>query len=145
MPHEDPVNWQPIQEMPLIASMIDGALDDTREHLKTLTQARTQPHVLDNATLDRTERVHGEQLEFVSIYAQQISLWRTEKPSQDHMRELDRMEAQNGHLRAVTEGVLALAGELRKGTIERVMGMSDVELGLQALLGQRPGRRPRSA
>ena len=26
MPHEDPVNWQPIQEMPLIASMIDGAL-----------------------------------------------------------------------------------------------------------------------
>ena len=60
MSHEDPVNWQLIQEMPLIASMIDGALEDTREHMKTLTQARTQPHVLDNATLDRTERVHGE-------------------------------------------------------------------------------------
>ena len=142
MPHEDPVNWQPISEMPLIASMIDGALDDTREHLKTLTQARTQPHVLDNATLDRTERVHGEKLEFVSIYAQQISRWRTEKPSQDQTRELDRMEAQNGQLRAVTEDVLDLAGELRKGTIERIMGMSDVELGLQALLGnRRPGRR----
>ena len=141
MPHEDPVNWQPIQEMPLIASMIDGALEDTREHLKTLTQARTQPHVLDNATLDRTERVHGEQLEFVGIYAQQISRWRTGKPSQDQMRELDRMEAQNGHLRAVTEDVLALAGELRKGTIERVMGVGDVELGLQALLrSRRPGR-----
>jgi len=98
--------------------------------------------VLDSATLDRTERVHAEQLEFVSIYAQQISRWRAEKPSQDQMRELDRMEAQNGHLRAATEDVLALAGELRKGTIERVMGMSDVELGLQALLGnQRPGRR----
>ena len=56
------------------------------------------------------------------------------------MCELDRMEAQNGHLRAVTEDVLALAGELRKGTIERVMGMSDVELGLQALLSnRRPG------
>ena len=142
MPHEDPVNWQPIREMPLIANMIDGALDDTRAHLKTLTQAQTQPHVLDNATLDRTERVHGEQLEFVAIYTQQISRWRAEKPSKDQTRELDRMEAQNGHLRAVTEDVLALAGELRKGTIERVMGMSDVELGLQALLGsRRPGRR----
>lgn len=141
MPHENPVNWQPIREMPLIARMIDGALDDTREHLKTLTQARTQPHVLDNATLDRTERVHGEQLEFVSIYAQQISRWRAEKPSKDQTRELDRMEAQNGHLRAATEDVLALAGELRKSTIERVMGMSDVELGLQALLrSQRPSR-----
>jgi len=35
-----------------------------------------------------------------------------------------------------------LACELRKGTIERVMGMSDVELGLQALLGSRlPSQR----
>lgn len=142
MPHEDPVNWQPIREMPLIARMIDGALDDTREHLKTLAEARVRPHVLDDATIDRVERVHAEQLEFVDIYAQQISRWRTEKPSKDQTRELDRMEAQNEQLRAATADVLALAAELRKETIERVMGMSDVELGLQALLGgRRPSRR----
>ena len=41
-----------------------------------------------------------------------------------------------------TADVLALATELRKGTIERVIGMSDLDLGLQALLGSRgPGRR----
>jgi hypothetical protein len=35
-----------------------------------------------------------------------------------------------------------LASELREGTIERVMDMRDLELGLQALLGnRRPGRR----
>ena len=142
MPHEDPVNWQPIREMPLIARMIDGALDDTREHLETLSEARVRPHVLDNATIDRIERVHTEQLQFVDIYAQQISRWRTEKPSADQTRELDRMEAQNQQLRAVTADVLALASELRKGTIERVMNMSDLELGLQALLGSRhSGRR----
>ena len=142
MPHEDPVNWQPIREMPLIARMIDGALDDTREHLETLAEARVRPHVLDNATLDRVEQVHTEQLQFVDIYAQQISRWRTEKPSADQTRELDRMEAKNQQLRAATADVLVLASELRKGTIERVMGMSDVELGLQALLrSPRPGRR----
>jgi len=142
MPHKDPVNWQPIREMPLIASMIDSALGDTREHLETLAEARTRPHVLDDATIDRIERVHAEQLEFVDIYAQQISRWRTENLSKDQTRELDQMETQNGHLRAVTADVLALARELRKGTIERVLGMSDVELGLQALLGHRqPGRR----
>ncbi len=142
MPNDDPVNWQPISEMPLIASMIDGALDDTREHLETLAEARVRPHVLDDATLDRLEQVHTEQLQFVDIYTQQISRWRTERPSKDQARELDRMEAQNGHLRAATADVLALARELRKGTIERVMGMSDVELGLQALLGSRlPSRR----
>ena len=135
MPHKDPVNWQPIREMPLIARMINGALDDTREHLGTLAEARVRPHVLDDATIDRVEQVHAEQLEFIDIYTQQISRWRTEKPPKDQTRELDRMGAQNEQLRAATADVLALASELRKSTIERVTGMSDVELGLQALLG----------
>jgi len=52
------------------------------------------------------------------------------------------MEAQNGHLRTVTADVLTLARELRQGTIESMMALSDVELGLQALLGSRlPSRR----
>jgi hypothetical protein len=135
MPDADPVNWQPISEMPLIASMIDGALDDTRDHMGTLNEARARPHVLDDATIDRVERVHTEQLEYVDIYDQQIGRWRTEKPSADQTRELDRMEEQNRQLRAVTMQVLALADELRKGSIDRIMEMSDFELGLQALLG----------
>jgi hypothetical protein len=137
MAANDQVNWQPISQMMLIASMIDTALDDTREHLAALTKARAKPHVLDDATIDRVERVHTEQMEFVAIYTQQISRWRDEKPSASQTRALDRMATQNQQLRDVTADVLALAGELRKGTIERVLGMSDVELGLQALLGNR--------
>ncbi len=33
MPHPEPGNSQPIGEMPLIAGMIDEALDDTRAHI----------------------------------------------------------------------------------------------------------------
>ncbi len=134
MPHKEPVNWQPIRQMPFIARMIDDALDGTRVQLETLAEARVRPHVLDDATIDRVEQVHTEQLEFVDIYAQQISRWRTEKPSAGQTRELDRMDDQNQQLRTVTEAVLTLATELRKGTIDRIMGMSDIELGLQALL-----------
>jgi len=138
MPANDPVNWQPISQIMLIASIIDTSLDDTREHLATLTKARAKPHVLDDATIDRVERVHAEQMEFVSICTQQISRWRDEKPSASQTRTLDRMATQNQQLRDVTADVLALARELRNGTIERVLGMSDVELGLQSLLGSRP-------
>jgi hypothetical protein len=106
-----------------------------------LTEARTQPHVLDDATIDRVEQVHNEQMDFIDIYAQQISRWRAEKPSPSQTRELDRMAAQNRQLRAVTAELLALAAELRNGTIERVMDMTDLELGLQALLGTQPSRR----
>jgi hypothetical protein len=42
----------------------------------------------------------------------------------------------------VTADVLALVSELRKGAIDRVLAMTDLELGLQALLGTNPsGRR----
>lgn len=141
MPKANPVNWQPISQMPLISSMIDTSLNDTREHLDTLSKAKDQPHVLDDATIDRVEQVHAEQMDYVEIYTQQISRWRTEKPSASQARELDRMDEQNQQLRGVTADVLALAGELRKGTIERVLGMSDLELGLQYLLGRQSSDR----
>src|SRR4051812_26940454 len=95
MPKANPVNWQPISQMPLISSMIDTALNDTREHLGTLSKAKDRPHVLDDATVDRVEQVHTEQMEFVDIYTQQIGRWRRQRPSASQARELDRMEKQN--------------------------------------------------
>ena len=141
MPKANQVNWQPISQMPLISSMIDTSLNDTRKHLGTLSKAKDRPHVLDDATIDRVEQVHTEQMDYVEIYTQQISRWRNEKPSAAQSRELDRMDEQNQRLRGVTADVLALADELRKGTIERVLGMSDLELGLQYLLGRQPSDR----
>ena len=81
MPKANQVNWQPISQMPLISSMIDTSLNDTREHLGTLSKAKDRPHVLDDATIDRVEQVHTEQMDYVDIYTQQISRWRNEKPS----------------------------------------------------------------
>lgn len=142
MSHAEPVNWQPISQMPLIARMIADALDDTRDQFKTLTQARARPHVLDDATIDRVDRVYGEQCEFVDIYTRQIDRWRNENPSADQTRDLDRMEEQNRQLQGVTADILTLARDLRKGTIDRIIGMSHLDLGLQALLRDRPaGRR----
>ena len=141
MPKTNQVNWQPISQMPLIASMITTSLNDTREHLGTLTKAKDRPHVLDDATIDRVEQVHTEQMNYVEIYTQQISRWRKEKPSAAQADELDRMDKQNQQLQALTADVLALASELRKGAIERVLGMSDLELGLQYLLSEQSSNR----
>jgi hypothetical protein len=141
MPLPERVNWQPISQISLVASMIDGALNDTADHIQTLTKARTRPHVLDDTTVDRVERVHGEQLEFVDVYAEQLRRWRDEGPSAAQRQELGRLEEQNRRLRHVTTEVLTLAAELRKGTIDRIMAMSDLELGLQALLGTQPSGR----
>ena len=141
MPSSEHVNWQPISQMSLVDSMTDSALNDTADHIRTLSEARARPHVLDDATIDRVERVHSEQLEFIEIFAEQLRRWRDEGPSTAQRQELDRLEEQNRRLRQVTTEVLALAAELRKGTIDRIMAMSDLELGLQALLGTLPPGR----
>jgi hypothetical protein len=48
---------------------------------------------------------------------------------------LDRIEKENRELRTATADVLALAPELRKDSIDRILEMSDLEIGLQTLLG----------
>ena len=136
MPDSDDINWQPIGQMPLIAGMIEEGLADTREHLATLTEARPRPHVMDDAMLDRSDRVHREQAEFVAIYAEQIRRWQGEALSAAQKRELTRMEEQNQQLGSVTRQVLILVAELREGSIDQLMKMSDTELGLRALLGR---------
>jgi hypothetical protein len=87
------------------------------------------------------EQVHAEQMDYVEIYTQQISRWRNEHLSAAQASELDRMDKQNQRLRALTADILALASELRNGTIERVLEMSDLELGLQYLLGKQSSNR----
>jgi hypothetical protein len=77
-----------------------------------------------DATIDRVERVHCEQLEFVDIYAEQLRRWRDQSPSATQLRELDRLEEKNRLLRQITTEVLTLATELRKGTIDRIMAMT---------------------
>ncbi len=80
-------------------------------------------------------------MEFVDLYEQQIRRWRAENPSAAQNTELDQIEKENRELRAVTANVLALAPELRKGSIDRILEMSDLEIGLQTRLGARSSDR----
>lgn len=139
--YSQPVTWHPLTMMPTIAALIDQSIEDTLENLATLNEACTRPGSLDNATVDRIDRLYAEQEEFVAIYAEQIERWRTARPSPKQRRDLDAMAERNEQLADLTDEVLALAKELREGTIDRIMGMSDLELGLMALMGRRPGGR----
>lgn len=132
---DDPApHWQPLAALPLIASLIDGELVDGQEHQATLLSVRDRPHVLDDATIERSIRLHTEQRDFLGVFAVQLVRWRNEQPSSAQRRELDRLEEQLERLRAVLDDILALAKELKQGAIERVLAKSNLELGLEALL-----------
>jgi len=132
---DDPApNWQPITALPLIESLIDGELADGQEHHATLLSVRDRPYVLDDATVERSIKLHTEQRDFLGVFAEQLARWRHERPTDAQRRELDRLEGQLERLRAVLSAILKLAEELQQGTIERVLAKSDLELGIKALL-----------
>ena len=133
-------NWQPISMLATIASLSDEGLRDAREHYATLLDARPVPYVLDDATIARTKRVNGESLEWCDVYDRQLARWQRERLTRAQREEVTRLQGVQCDLRAVLTQILELADELARGTIERQLAKSDLELGLECVLGSR--RRP---
>jgi hypothetical protein len=110
---DDPApNWQPLAALPRIASLIDGELADGQEHYATLLAVRDRPHVLDDAAVERSIKLHTEQRDFLWVFAEQLARWRKEHPTDAQRRELDRLEGQLERLRKVLGDILALAEEV---------------------------------
>ena len=130
--------WQPIERLPLIAEMIDGYVADAQEQEQTLREAKQRPHVFDDALVDRIDKVYGDALEMTGLFEQQLRRWRNSGLTVDQKQEVARLEGQVLCLRRGLTAILALAAEIRQGTIDRIMDKSDLELGLEVLLGIRP-------
>ena len=130
--------WQPIERLPLIAEMIDGYVADAQEQEQTLREAKQRPHVFDDALVDRIDKVYGDALEMTGLFEQQLRRWRNSGLTVDQKRDVARLEGQVLCLRRGLTTILALAAEIRQGTIDRIMDKSDLELGREVLLGIRP-------
>jgi hypothetical protein len=112
-------DFQPISMLPVIAEMIEGGLADGREIYVSFQEARSQPQVLDDDTMQRAIAYHTEGLEFADIYEGQLRRWAPLPLTAEQARELAR------------------------GTIERVLEQPDEDLGLGATLSpRRPGGQP---
>ena len=140
MPPSQQPYWQPISQLPLIASLIDGGVEEAAAQRQILTEARTRPHLLDDATLDRVDQVYGEERQWLGFCEEQLRRWRRDHPTPAEEREIGRLTEEIERLKPLVAEILALSAEIRTGTIDRIMEMSDAGLGLKALLGQLPHR-----
>jgi hypothetical protein len=134
---EKRVNWQPISALPLIGSMIDGLLDEVEKQYANLQACRLKPYVLDNYTVARVIQVYSAQADDVWLFETQLYRWRNLNLTPAQGEEVDRLAAQIPTIRERITAILALAEELRGGTIETVLAKSDLEGGLELLLGKR--------
>lgn len=142
MPKQQP-QWQPISQLSLIAHRIDGMLEAAQEQYQTLLPAKAKPHALDDYTVNRVKKVFTDQQNDLWLFDEQLTRW-SKGPLSAHQRtEVERLQGQMKKLREQITTILALADELGKGTIEKVLSKSDAELGLEFLLNPEKFRRDR--
>lgn len=133
--HNPQPRWQPLSALPMLASALEGELENARDHLATLQEVRHKPYVLDDATVARIVKVFGTSANDLWMYEEQLARWRQEALSETQSRELAQLAESVAELRAVLSSILSLADELKRGTIEQVLRKDDAELGLEVLLG----------
>jgi len=132
-------NWRPISDLPLIAYLIDGGLEDSEREYKLFLEAKEKPHILDDAIIDRAIRLSDERAEFVEeMYKEQLLRWQKEKLTESERKEVERLSCQNEQLRKLNKKLLLLLQELKKITINRIVEMDEVELALKTLTGEIP-------
>ena len=73
--------WQPLSMLPALTAAINGELQINESLVRKLGGARDKPHVLDDETLERVERMCQGQRELLPVYRQQIERWSTEARS----------------------------------------------------------------
>ncbi|MBG9539702.1 hypothetical protein ABE42_24430 [Bacillus thuringiensis] len=131
---ENQPNWQPIQNLPIIANLIDGQSSDAKEQYVNLLEALSKPHVLNDAIIQRTIHVYTEQLEFVWIFEEQLSKWKKEERlTPIEQSEIERLQGQVQQLHSILTDILAITEKLKDGTYEKVMAKSDLQLGIESL------------
>ena len=133
--HEQPT-FHPISALPTVASVLDGLLEETEAQYATLAQAKDKPHVLDDPTVDRVTRVYTDARELGEVFDEQLIHWEKSLLTNSQRAEVERLIHARTKLRGLYNNILELAAELRKGNINRILEMSDEEVGLAVLTGK---------
>ena len=129
-------NWQPISSLPIVAKALSGMLEAARKQYPTLEEAKNRPYVLDDYLLNRVIDAHTQQAEDLWLFEEQIRRWKGEKVSLAQQKELTRLEEQLEELRKMLNLILRLAEELKGGTIDSLMALSDEEIAMAILEGK---------
>ena len=127
---------RPISFLPALTEVIIGSLAQTEEQYESFAAARHKPHVLDDAIVDRAIWLYEDQLTSIPLHERQLNWWLADKITDAQRYQVKDLQAKLPQLKAQTEALLTLLAELKQGTIDRILEMSDEELALKVIRGE---------
>jgi len=136
MTNEEQPLWRPITDFPLIASIIDGILENTEEQYQTVSEIKDKPHVLDDAIVERTIKLYRDQLDNVSLFEEQIRLWSASGLTSRQRQEVQRLAGEVAELKEKSEAILKLMDTMKDRTIDKISAKDDIEIALDVLSGK---------
>jgi ribosomal protein L16 Arg81 hydroxylase len=124
---------------------VDGVLANSEEQHETFSHVRTKPHVLDDEIVNRAINLYQAQLDDLWFYEEQFARWLKEPLTAGQREEVNRLAGQlppgAPRARELSEKILALLHEIKRGTINRILEKDAPrglpELGLEFLLKNR--------
>jgi hypothetical protein len=126
--------WRPVTDVDMMTAIVLEQLGANREQLRTLEPARRAPHLLDDHTVERIKQVFGEQRDDMWLWVETGERWQAQDLNAATAAKVDQYVAAVEAFAASNMVILALADELAVGTIDKLMGKSDLELGIEVLL-----------
>ncbi len=123
----------PIENLSLISQVIKESVTQAKDLTKVLKEAEHQPYVLDDTIMDRAVKQYQEGLEFVPIYREQLNRWQELKLTDSQSTQVTELQKDVNTMQVLYTDGLAMAKKMGEFTIDKVMGMSDLEIALKSL------------
>ncbi|WP_146103967.1 hypothetical protein [Nonomuraea solani] len=123
-----------MSDVDMMTAVVLEQLGANRDQLRTLEPARRAPHLLDDHTVERIKQVFGVQRDDMWLWVETGERWQAQDLNAAEAAKVDQYVAAVEAFAASNAVILALADDLVAGTIDKLMGKSDLELGIEALL-----------
>jgi hypothetical protein len=131
---DDEPTWQPLSALPMLTTHAAEGVRLAREHLETLSEAH--PYRLgdaDVAGVIQTWTVTRDDLD--QLFTEQGRRWQRQARGTRQQADVEHYCALVADERSLVEEILTLAHKLESVTIERLLAKSDLEIGLETMVG----------
>ena len=129
---------RPLSWIGQLVEATTGMLESSRENLENFSEAKTRPHVLDSATVERAITCYTEQNDDTELFFKQCAYWRKQVPSAEQLAGIERIEKETRELHSSNTEILAILEEVRGKTIDAIFAKGDLELLLDMMSGRQP-------
>ena len=127
---------QPLSMIRQILEITQGMLEESKNQLEIMKEAKEKTYVLDDEIVDRALKLYKEQNENAKIFINQCKIWKQEKLTELQVIQIQEIEYSTNLLIETNNELLSIFNYCKDRTINKIVEKDDPELALDFLTGK---------